>query len=234
MKVTNLKDYFERTGYDWENDKEKLSLICNFTKTRIDPSKNAGEMSFGSEQCFLVKSVARDMKAQKFFEIGTGRGTACYSVALEDTIEEIYTIDIVSHFQKKKEAIGYREAIVSNEDLYNMIPYQEKNKISFKHVSELPLLINEFEDEFDLAFIDGNHTDVEIIMNDFNIANKMVKDGGVILFDDYHPTKFAVKQVVDEILEKNPNFDAELICFHGHLFDEDRSSKDNGIVIVKK
>ena len=101
MKVTNLKDYFERIGYDWENDKEKLSLICNFTKTRIDPSKNAGEMSFGSEQCFLVKSVARDMKAQKFFEIGTGRGTACYSVALEDTIEEVYTIDIVSHFQKK-------------------------------------------------------------------------------------------------------------------------------------
>jgi len=234
LKVTNLKDYFERVGYDWEKDKEKLSLICHFTKTRVDPNKSEGTMSYGSEQCFLVKSVANSIKAEKFFEIGTGRGTSCYAVALEDTVEDVYTVDIISHFQKKREAIGYKEAVVSNEDLYNMIPYEQKRKIKFKHTSELSSIVGEFEEEFDLAFIDGNHTDENIIMNDFNVANKLVREGGVILFDDYHPTKFAVKQVVDKILADNPSFKSELVCFHGHLFEQDRKVSDTGIVVVTK
>ena len=191
-------------------------------------------MSFGAEQCFLVKAVSKYIKAQKFFEIGTGRGTACYSVALEDDIDEVVTVDIISHFQKKKEAIGYREAVVSNEDIYNMIPFDAKEKIKFKHVSEIPFFEDEMESEFDIAFIDGNHTDVDIIMNDFRIANKLVRDGGVILFDDYHPTKFAVKQVVDKILAENANFEAELVCFHGHLFEQNRKVSDTGIVVVTK
>lgn len=234
MKTTGLLEYFNKVGYDWNEDRENLSTICHFTKTRIDPNKEEGQMSFGAEQCFLVKAVANHIKAEKFFEIGTGRGTACYSVALEDAVEEIVTIDIVSHFQKKREAIGYKEAIVSNDDIYQMIPFAEKHKIKFKHVSEVPFFEDELEDEFDLAFIDGNHTDIEVIENDFRIANKLVRDGGVILFDDYHPTKFAVKQVVDKILAENANFEAELVCFHGHLFEEERKVDDTGIVVVKK
>ncbi len=234
MKTTNLKEYFDRISYNWQEDLQKLSKICHFTKTRIDPSKKEGQMSYGAEQCFLVKAIASNIEAEKFFEIGTGRGTACYSVALEDTIEEIITVDIVSHYQKKREAIGYREAIVSNEDIYEMIPYDEKEKIKFKHVSEVPFFIEEMEGEFDLAFIDGNHTDTNIILNDFNICNKLVRPGGVILFDDYHPTKFAVKKVVDNILAENKNFKAELVCFHGHLFEETRSASDSGIVVVTK
>ena len=115
-----------------------------------------------------------------------------------------------------------------------MIPFAEKHKIKFKHVSEVPFFEDELEDEFDLAFIDGNHTDIEVIESDFRIANKLVRDGGVILFDDYHPTKFAVKQVVDKILAENANFEAELVCFHGHLFEESRKVDDNGIVVVRK
>ena len=60
-----------------------------------------------------------------------------------------------------------------------MIPFDAKEKIKFKHV-EIPFFEDEMESEFDIAFIDGNHTDVDIIMNDFRIANKLVRDGGVI------------------------------------------------------
>ena len=234
MKITNLKEYFERINYDWKADLNKLSTICHFTKTRHDPNKQEGQMSFGAEQCFLVKSIVSNIGANKFFEIGTGRGTACYSVSLEETIEEIVTVDIVSHYQKKKEAIGYREAIVSNSDLYEMIPFEEKEKIKFKHTSEVPFFIQEFIGEFDVAFIDGDHTNTNIIRNDFELCNKMVRDGGIILFDDYHPEKFAVKEVADKILDENPNFKAELVCFHGHLFDEDRKVENNGILVVTK
>ena len=167
MKTINLEEYFNKVGYNWKDDLNKLSTICHFTKTRVDPNKEEGVMSFGAEQCFLVKSVVQSIKAEKFFEIGTGRGTACYSVALEETVEDVVTIDIVSHFQKKREAIGYKEAVVSNDDIYQMIPFDEKEKIKFKHTSEVPFFVDEMEGEFDVAFIDGNHTDVEVILNDF-------------------------------------------------------------------
>lgn len=234
MNTINLEEYFNKVGYNWKEDLNKLSTICHFTKTRVDPNKEEGSMSFGAEQCFLVKAAAQSINAKKFFEIGTGRGTACYSVALEESIDEIVTIDIVSHFQKKKEAIGYREAIVSNDDIHQLIPFEEKEKIKFKHVSEVPFFVDEMEGEFDIAFIDGNHTDVDVITNDFNIANKLVKDGGIILFDDYHPSKFAVKEVVDKVLKENDNFKADLVCFHGHLFDKGRMTSDTGVVVVTK
>lgn len=234
MKTTNLEEYFNKMRYEWREDLDKLSTICHFTKTRVDPNKEEGVMSFGAEQCFLVKSIAQSMKAKRFFEIGTGRGTACYSVALEESIEDIVTVDIVSHFQKKREAIGYKEAIVSNDDIYQLIPFDEKEKVKFKHTSEVPFFADEEEDEFDLAFIDGNHTDVNVITNDFNICNKLVRSGGVILFDDYHPSRFAVREVADKILEENPDFHAELVCFHGHLFEPDRKADDYGILVVTK
>tara|TARA_R110000787_G_scaffold105850_9_gene213452 strand:- start:660 stop:1364 length:705 start_codon:yes stop_codon:yes gene_type:complete len=234
MKTINLEEYFAKVGYDWKKDLNKLSTICHFTKTRVDLNKEEGVMSFGAEQCFLVKAAASNINATRFFEIGTGRGTACYSVALEESIDEIVTIDVVSHFQKKKEAIGYREAIVSNDDIHQMIPFDEKDKIKFKHTSEVPFFVDEMEDEFDIAFIDGNHTDVSIIENDFNVCNKLVRSGGVILFDDYHPSRFAVKEVADKILEQNPDFRAELICFHGHLFEPARKAEDYGILMVTK
>ncbi len=234
MKTTNVIEFFERVNYDWKKDLNKLSTICHFTKTRHNPDKNEGDMSFGAEQCFFVKAVANSIKAEKFFEIGTGRGTACYAVALEKTVDEVLTVDIVSHFQKKNEAIGYRSAVVSNHDLYEMIPFEEKEKIKFKHTSEVPFFVDEVEGEFDFAFIDGNHTDKNIIVNDFNVCNRLVRDGGIILFDDYHPEKYAVKQVADKILEENPDFSAELVCFHGHLFDQDRKVENYGILMVTK
>tara|TARA_B100000963_G_C22629617_1_gene674219 strand:- start:1893 stop:2597 length:705 start_codon:yes stop_codon:yes gene_type:complete len=234
MKTTNVVEFFERVGYDWRSDLNKLSTIYHFTKTRHNLNKNEGDMSFGAEQCFFVKAVANSIKASKFFEVGTGRGTACYAVSLEDTIDEIITIDIVSHYQKKKEAIGYREAIVSNEDLYGLIPFEEKEKIKFKHVSEVPFFVDELEGEFDLAFIDGNHTDAEVIKKDFETCNRLVRENGIILFDDYHPKKFKVKEVADRVLEQNPSFKAELVCFHGHLFDTDKKVEDYGILMVTK
>jgi len=234
MKTTNLVEYFEKINYDWNKDLKPLTSICMLTKTRVDKTKKSGEMSYGSEQCFLVKSIANHIGASTFFEIGTGRGTACYSVALEEEIEEIITVDIVSHFQKKNEAIAYQPFQVSNYELYQMVEGQEKEKISFKHRSEIPFIVQEYEGEIDLAFIDGDHENINIIREDFQICDQLVREGGIILFDDYHPTKFSVKKVVDEILQNNPSYSAELVCFHGHLFNEDRKSTDNGIVILRK
>lgn len=234
MKTTGLLSFFERINYSWNEDLENIGTICHFTKTRHDLSKTPGDMSYGSEQAFLVKGIAQHIGAKRFFEIGTGRGTSSYSVALEPTVEKVSTVDIVPHFQKKKEAIGYREAIVSNQDLYEMIPFEEKSKIEFNHVSDYHRIMEKDKESYDLAFIDGNHSDVNVILQDYLICRHLLREGGLILFDDYHPSKFAVKTVVDEILKKDSSYEAELVCFHGHIFDTKRASLDNGIAIFRK
>ncbi len=102
MKTVGVLEYFENIKYNWEKDKDNLEHILGLTKTR--PKKNPPEgyvPSAGHEQTYLIKAIAENMNVKKFFEIGTGRGTACYAVSLLSNIDEIVTVDIVSHYQKR-------------------------------------------------------------------------------------------------------------------------------------
>ena len=217
MKITNLQDFCVQAGYNYHADLEKLSTICDYTKTRVNNDRHRGEMSYGSEQCFLIKAIANSIDTAHFFEIGTGRGTASYAVSLLQSVDRVVTVDIVPHTKKVHTAIGYQPAYVSNKDICDLIPYEEKSKISFKHVDDLKEILEQNENKFDLAFIDGDHSNFDVIMNDFAMCEWLVRPGGVILFDDYHPDKFAVKTVADKILKQNPDYSAELVCFHGHF-----------------
>ena len=216
-----------------EKDKDSLATICKFTKTRVKPDIKEFKFGLGAEQPFLVKAVAEHLGAQSFFEIGTGRGTACYATALIPRIDKIMTVDVIPFETKMQTAINYKPIEASNADIYEMIPYKEKQKIDFKHTSDIDDITFDHDEEFDLCFIDGDHTNNYVIYNDFNICEEILKPGGVILFDDYHPAKFAVKSVVDRVLQENPSYEATLITFHGHLFDEENKAQDYGIVMVK-
>ena len=234
MKIVNLTQYFDEMGYDWEKDKEELYHILEYTKTR--PKKDPPELyipSAGTEQTFLIKCIAENMKAKTFFEIGTGRGTSCYAVSLLESVEEIVTVDIVSHYTKKNEAINSRPVVVSNADLYDMIKFDQKSKIKFKHVSEMPYIIGEYEEEVDVAFIDGNHSDYDIVYQDYLNCKKIVRPGGIIIFDDYHDERFVVKKVVDDIIQKDQVKDATLVRLVGHLFETNNRRDNCGIVVMR-
>mgnify|MGYP003134190893 CR=1 FL=1 len=232
MKTVKLTDFFDKVGYDWEKDKEELNVICRLTKTRPDNERVQGQFSHGQEQPFFIKALAEHINAKSFFEIGTGRGTACYAVALNDDMREIRTFDIVPHEQKKNEAIDYKPAFVSNADLYEMMPYKQKEKITFDMRHNMRSLLETHQDKFDLCFIDGNHTDARVIMEDFYFAHKLLKPGGAIVFDDYHPRKFAVKDVVDAIdNSENYNFYSFLAITTGHLFENKGPAQDFGMAV---
>ena len=59
---------------------------------------------------------------------------------------------------------------------------------------------NNYKNFFDICFIDGNHKIDKYILNDYNISKHILKDDGIIIFDDYGPD-WAVTRVVDEILK---------------------------------
>jgi len=232
IKTTDLKSYFERVNYDFSKDEKDLAHICGLTKTRVNPNIKTFNFDYGMEQSFFIKAFAEHIKCQNFFEIGTGRGTSSYAVSLIESVKNILTVDIIFHNQKKQEAINYEPALVSNSDLYDLIDFEEKKKIQFKHVDDYMDIIEKYRESFDFCFIDGDHDNESIILNDFNVCMKLLKKPGYIIWDDYDPNRFKVKQVVDTIT-KEQNYECELIEFRGHIFGDKELEKNAGEVIMR-
>lgn len=232
MKTLILNDFFNRIKYDWKKDKDIISDICFFTKTRV-LNKNKFELTWGMEQPFLIKSLADYIKAKGFFEIGTGRGTACYTVSLSENIQDIISFDIIPFSKKQKTSIGYQEVFASNSDIYKMIlNCPKKTLIKFELRNNFKNFTKSYK-KYDLVFIDGNHNDYNIIKEDFEIATKVVSKNGLILFDDY-AKKFAVKKVVDDLLKENSDLHAILVPFRGYLFNDRPKEVNEGMVILSK
>jgi len=235
-QTIELNEFFELIKYDFKQDLEDIKEICKLTKTRPKDVPQEFFMDYGSEQPLLIKSIVSKLKAENFFEIGTGRGTGSYSVALEESINFVATLDRIPHFFKQDTAIEFKPIKISQKGIHHMIKFKEKNKIKFYHNIQKPYLRTVYKNKFDVAFIDGNHTDKEIINSDINLSLRLLKKNGVLLFDDYEKDigksrKFAVGSVVDEFLNQN-NFYSYLIEFRGHLFDKSNKEKNAGVLVV--
>jgi len=233
MRKITIKEYFNSISYDYEKDKDILRDILRLTKTRARQNMQSFDFVRGMEQTFLLKAIASDIQANNFFEIGTGRGTSSYAISLLEKVQKVVTVDIIPHTQKKHEAINFKPALVSNADLFEFIKSKEKEKIEFKHVSDYEDILNKHLNCFDLCFIDGNHSDYDIIKSDFETCHKLIKNEGTIVWDDYAPGKFTVTKVVDDVIKEH-NFESALIECAGHLFkNEEPPEKDKGIVAMK-
>ena len=130
--------YASQRNYDF--GPEKRNNVSNLSKFITHRILNEFE---------LIKSVLENTGAKRFFEIGTGRGTACYAASLVPSVEEIVTVDIVPHEEKHQYGMGYKDNYVSNKDLYDMIPFEEKKKIDFRLRDDTYM---QYEDYFDVCF----------------------------------------------------------------------------------
>ena len=233
MKTLGLQEYFDEVGYDWRKDEESMRTICHYTKTRVNPAMNEVRLTWGTEQTFLIKAVAESVGARSFFEIGTGRGTACYALSLIPEMKEIHTVDILDFNQKFATAIGFKPVTVSLSDIRNMIPFDEKSKIKFHHRKEFGELRAEFPGHFDLAFIDGDHDNEAVILEDYALCRDIVKPGGLILWDDYDEDRFAVKPILEKLLLEDSSLSAMLVEQRGHLFNDKPREHGKGVVIMR-
>ena len=231
MIEIDLVSLFQLTNYSYELLQDELFIINSFTKTRIDPTKIHITQHHGIEQSFLLVYIADKLQASNFLEIGTGRGTASYSISLLPNIQSIHTYDIIPFTKKRREAIHFKESFCSNQDLYEMIPFQEKSKIKFELIHQLSSL--EKTPNYELSFIDGNHDNYEIIYNDFLNCNRLTTKNGVIVFDDYRNFP-VVTQVVDDLQKQYTDYLFILVPFRGHLFMKDKQDNHSGEVIVFK
>ena len=71
-------------------------------------------------------------------------------------------------------------------------------------------------------------------MEDYELSKLLVKDDGIIIWDDYDPERFAVKGIVDNILKQDKNLDAILVEQRGHLFNDKNIEHGKGMVVMKR
>ena len=236
METITLDVYNPLENYS-EEEIEKLLNINLYTKTRRDHRKNDAREHYGIEQSFLVYSVAKKYNCKNMLEIGTGRGTASYSVSMLKNVEKVDTFDVIGYDEKVLTAVKFRSFYGSNKDIYEMIPYSEKSKINFNCIS---ILNNEYikknEGKFDMAFIDGNHSNYSIIMDDFVRCEKLTKEDGIILFDDYGNFP-VVTQVIEDVMKSRKDYKFILVPFRGYYFSnwsKREKEKGSGVVLCFK
>jgi len=233
MRITDLKTYFDSIGYNWKKDQKLVHAICKVTKTRAKPPELRFER--GWEQQYLIKAIAEHIKAETFFEIGTGRGTTAYVMGLLDHMKEIVTLDIVPFEKEQPTALLWEQVTMSNKQFHDVLNIPGKPKIKFVNSDSSKFDADPYEKYFDLVFIDGNHDDADIIMEDFYLSEYVLAEGGMILFDDYNcKWGTGVTKVVDKIIADD-DWDVEMVEFRGHLFEgEDGPEKDQGLVIIQR
>lgn len=235
LNKIGLVDFFQSLNYDWRKDEEVLKKICYYTKTRSNLDKEClleeFKLAWGMEQPLILKAIGESVGAKNFLEIGTGRGTACYMVSTIPTINNIKSFDIIHPHEKQQTAIGYKPTIISNSAIYDQISLGSKYKIYMaKRSSEE---VKKLKRDYDLCFIDGDHDNISVIREDFELCLKHLTKDGVIVFDDYDPDKFKVKLVCDE-LDRDPNWDLTLVSFRGHLFHDKKPEVGSGMVVARR
>lgn len=246
IETLSLSEYFDTINYEVTDlDLKRLDYIVGLTKTRPQIVSYSGPCA-GDEHVLLIKAVAESIGAKTIFEIGTGRATSCFAASFVDTVEVIDTVDIRPHEVVMLAAVHNIKVYVSNKMLFEHFKFDEKNKINFFHTSQLLSVYQRFLASgvgYDLAHIDGNHSDYEIVMQDFLNCYSMLRPGGKIIFDDYEPNRFIVKKVVTDIINTMPNLKPQLILHRGHLFDKETDGSDaspiemtaqNGVVVMTK
>jgi hypothetical protein len=242
MKNIDLKSYFEEVGYDWENDVPIMEEVCKLSKTRHkeDPPKDF-QFNYGMEQPFFMKAFLESVYCEKFFEIGTGRGTCSMAASLCESMRKVDSFDILVPDEKRDNVINFRKVEASNMDILerfkasaprirNFTAQGYPSEINFHHVSDYASFIQSPDNkDYSVCFIDGDHDNSQIILNDYLVCNKVMEGSksAYIIWDDYYPDKFAVKEVVDKIIEVDER-ECTLVSFRGHLFGDDSIGKEEG------
>jgi predicted O-methyltransferase YrrM len=217
MKLTN----FQIEDAKLNNEiYEKIKTIGLFTKTsdRVKPINST------IIQPTLLYYLCTKYNIQNFFEIGTGRGTTSLTVSLIPHIKKVITLDILPFNKKRNTYVNFKPEFVSNKDLYDLIPYPEKKKITYLNNTSFTLDLDKYKNQFDLVFIDANHKVDKYIEKDFEIAEELICKNGIIVMDDYGPN-WATTRVIDNLIKTRKDLKFTLIQTmkkenHGHVLIE--------------
>lgn len=162
---------------------EKRNIVLQDIEIEIPREHVFGDITHSYQLEFLC-SLAQ---SKSVLEIGTFRGVATYNLA--KIAKSVITIDIDNAGIRE----GYESYIVGEW-------FKDKKHDNIKQlIADTKFLdFEQFDEQFDLIFIDGEHS-FDGCTNDFMKSLSVLKPNGFIVIDDYDPMWPGVKKAIDTL-----------------------------------
>ena len=170
------------------------------------PSNNKIVGMTSNYEAWIISSLSKVSKT--IFEFGTCSGKTTYLMALNSPESaKIISLTLkpenLGNIEKNNldNKISFRNII--NESIYKNFLFtgsKLENKIDVIFQNSLDFDETQYNNFFDLIFIDGGHT-YSVVKSDTQKAFKMISKNGIILWHDYVPGKTSAKDVVKLINE---------------------------------
>lgn len=153
----------------------------------------------------IIHILSKLYNLKTYLEIGVHNGTSMSYFVSSENAEKSYGIDLfegtINKYKRDKLLLDKSYKNITNNNLkceINLIKGNSFNENIINKVKELNI-------NFDLLFIDGDHT-YKGIKKDFLNYNKFVKKNGYIILDDYEPNYPGILKFTDEYIKNNNEF----------------------------
>jgi len=136
--------------------------------------------------------ILREWKPERIIEIGCYEGQCTsYMVEKNDWSDDVklWAVDTwegsMEHTDINMSEVEKR--FDKNIELANKKASRKTNVVKEKMYSHqfMSAMMNGYENKIDLIYIDGSHTAPDVLL-DATLAFKLIRPGGVIIFDDWH------------------------------------------------
>jgi predicted O-methyltransferase YrrM len=154
--------------------------------------KNGWELPYGEK--VILDGIVRLLAPTTLFEFGTFTGET--SVLLADAAPEgavVHTVDLPEELDPEIGAIG--QAFKDRPEYANTIV---QHRVDLRSFDSEP-----FRGTVDFIFIDAAH-DFNSVTKDSELALKMLRPGGCIVWDDYHPSQWGTVKALNELRKSYP------------------------------
>ncbi len=154
----------------------------------------------------FFSAICRYRQPLRVLEIGTFRGSSTLAMAVNSPDRtEVFTLDLdPSHKKPTKYPLnigGLENHPFAPGELFLQTPYARKIRQLYGDSASFDF--QPFYGTMDLVFIDGNHG-YENVRSDSEQAFRMLRPGGLILWDDYYDAFPSVVRCLNEIHASRP------------------------------
>jgi len=196
LKQTDLISLAKEWNFsinEYSNIVKEIGDVCAIRHKKGKPFRR------DYERGLLMIAVSIHYNCHRLLEFGTGRGFVTSCLSMLSNVRHITTIDQL----REEETLG-----VMSESFYS-----DMSKVEFISKKSKNLKNNDTKDDYDLVFIDGEHTH-SAVANDFKFAINHTVDDAIIVFDDYRNKHKGVKKYI-----KSLPYDKILVYTDGWVYD---------------
>jgi predicted O-methyltransferase YrrM len=158
---------------------------------------------------YYVAAITAALKPKTTFEIGTYLGLSALTVALnapEDAI--VYTVDLPDEFEQgdlRTLSQGDKRLVMDAAGKIGraLADHPAAAKVRQIRCNTMDLDVSKYTREIDFAFIDGGHS-YELVKNDTEKCLPYLKQGGLMMWDDYRWNLPGVSRFLGDLRKLKP------------------------------